>query len=300
MTLAMKLADIRTMKSPIFTLAVVIMAGCAAAHGRNERNVTPATESTSSPSSWDKGQALAARIQHLSKSATFHSPNQPACPELQAASTEACSLGIKSCSEQPSDCRPGARLCRLGIGSVFAICTTGYQVGDQRDGGFDTGAPIGMPPVNSQVVPLLETGCTQGDRDICAFVGWLYDRGIGVTRDGARRVAFLITACSGGSAEGCYELGMAYYLGRDVTRDLVRAVVLFRQACESDSSQCAALAAAYVDGKGVDRNPEVALELLTRACSAGDRSSCPMRDCLAARRSDVPSMLQLFECAGFH
>src|SRR3954452_22482542 len=52
-------------------------------------------------------------------------------------SAKACSLGVGACSQEPKDCRDGARLCRLALSSIFNLRTTGYAVGDRRGGRFE-------------------------------------------------------------------------------------------------------------------------------------------------------------------
>lgn len=179
---------------------------------------------------------------------------------------------------------------------MFGRCTSDYSVADRDADPIRVNQELAMPVIDGKVVHLFESGCAKGTADDCAFLGWMYDRGIGVARDGERRVKLLTNACSKGSADGCYEFGMAYYLGRDVPRDLPQAVRLFEQACQISASKCSAVAGAYVDGKGVPQNVPRALEVLAQSCAAGSREACREEDCLKGLPPESATVLTMLDC----
>jgi hypothetical protein len=84
--------------------------------------------------------------------------------------------------------------------------------------------------------------CDGGEAHGCGNLGFLYETGNGVEKDGARAVALYKQACEGGDAHGCGNLGFMYEAGNGVGKDDARAAALYKQACDGGhASGCTSL-----------------------------------------------------------
>ncbi len=94
-------------------------------------------------------------------------------------------------------------------------------------------------------------------------------------------------ACDGGDMAACARLADVYSRGRGVARDPVLAVTFARRACSMAPPRgCAVLAAHYLDGEGVALDTDHATTLADRHCTAGDMDSCAVLARLQTRRID--------------
>lgn len=285
----------------VVSIAVLSFVGCASSP--NGEATTPAVSARGDNAEAElreRSQKAYDRLAQLWNVSTPDSPDQVTCPDLRIATAEACDVGFEACVELPQHCSSAARLCRTGIRVTFDYCTAGY-VGDRVCKSAtctEPAAPLlsAMPFIKPYMVSTFRVACEGDDFDMCAFLGWLHDRGIGVPRDGEQRLTFLNKACAGRSGEGCYELGMAYYLGRDAVRNPARAVQLFETACQLEAKLCSALAAAHVDGIGVDQSYSLGDHFLSKACRGGNAPACRQRDCLNELVAGAPRMANLVLC----
>jgi len=89
------------------------------------------------------------------------------------------------------------------------------------------------------------------------------------------------SACQKRSLPGaCTELAIELMRGVDLPRDPVRARSLLHRSCMTENSSiraCAALAKAYEEGQGGDRDRTTAAKYYRWACNAGDLTSCLRR-----------------------
>ncbi len=104
------------------------------------------------------------------------------------------------------------------------------------------------------------TAATAGDGAACAKLGYLYDRGIGVSADKAESLKWLQRAADLNDPPSLYQLGMAYDTGNGVPGDFVKARKLYEQASYLGIAQAfAALGAIYAEGRGAKPDQQKAL-----------------------------------------
>lgn len=81
------------------------------------------------------------------------------------------------------------------------------------------------------------------------------------------RAAALTSACDRGDAHACGQLAALYMDGTGVAKDPARGLQLFEQACgKQDAPACATLATAYKDGLGVAKDLARAAGYAETAC----------------------------------
>jgi TPR repeat protein len=121
----------------------------------------------------------------------------------------------------------------------------------------------------------LEDACKDGRDEACSVMAEERLSGELFERDPARGMAGLQEACDQGSDDACYDLAFFLDFG-DVGTDPKRAAQLYAPICEKGEKRlaCANLGAAYVAGRGVERDVERGLGLLSRACDDKFRYSC--------------------------
>jgi hypothetical protein len=184
-----------------------------------------------------------------------------------------------------------------------ALCVRAYLPG--ADGITEAGsapsapaAPSGPPPSaaeaaelekqaealfnhqkNDDAFPLFTRACQGGNQDGCAYAGFSYSTGAGVSKDSPRGIAMLTKACDGGSGVGCQNLAVFYEFGLDVPKDLRRSNDLHEKACQWNYAMgCSSAALRYVMGSGAydGTKPDAAKahQLYAKACSLGETRSC--------------------------
>lgn len=131
-----------------------------------------------------------------------------------------------------------------------------------------------MPQVLRILVPalcfLLIAGCSSDDKPL----GKVVDRGKAVVDAGEATASFK-QACDAGEAQGCANLGVSYLEGFGIQKDPERGAQLLQSACTQGIVRaCVNLGRAYVYGTGVTRDPEKAFALFRGACEDGDTGGC--------------------------
>ncbi len=83
-------------------------------------------------------------------------------------------------------------------------------------------------------------------------------------------------ACEGGVAAACAQLGMDYGSKNTGVYDPKKAAEYYRRACFDlmYGTACIFLSTDYAKGKGVRRDPRMAVDLLERGCNLGSGSAC--------------------------
>jgi uncharacterized protein len=144
----------------------------------------------------------------------------------------------------------------------------------------------GVPADRPRALGLYEKACACGAATACYQLGLVHLFGADVPQDPARAALLLGKGCDGGEADACIELASAYDTGRPDTqilpRDEARAGALFERAFRVSDTACAAgdmrvcgvLAWLYTTGRGVDRDPARAAQLLQRGCDGGELAQC--------------------------
>jgi len=142
--------------------------------------------------------------------------------------------------------------------------------------------------------PLLAQACTGGSVDACSYLGSMYEKGKGVTKDYSKAVTLYSKSCDANTAGGCNGLGVMYGSGKGVAKDESKAAPLYTKACDAGSADgCNNLGVMYETGRGVGMNSHEedcehflsnschygqdypkAVELFSKACDAGISDGC--------------------------
>jgi TPR repeat protein len=200
--------------------------------------------------------------------------------------------------------------CRSGDG---AACTalaraTGDSVDLLRlacdlgdaDGCFLLGVKLGN---NKEGAAAYESACDGGNALACTNLGWMYERGAGVTKDGDAAVRLFRrgcrgTICTGPNNLGCLNLARLLRDGTILPRDDREALRILRDLCDrrpKDTEDAEHLARAcslagitILFGKDMVRDVNAALELLEKGCDAGDPFGCFNLGSIYDNGTDVP------------
>lgn len=166
--------------------------------------------------------------------------------------------------------------------AVFAACWLAASVIVGCGGGSvawpdqELKAPESLRSDETQDAFLMyENACNHHSSRGCAYLGYMYDNGTGVSVDIERAVSLFDLSCKQNQAYGCAYLGYMYRVGRGVVQNATLAAQLFKKACEGDSTEgCLQLGIMYKSGAGVPCDAAEAIRLFERACSRGEPLSC--------------------------
>jgi TPR repeat protein len=90
----------------------------------------------------------------------------------------------------------------------------------------------------------------QGDVQSQASLGWMYDKGKGVSQDYEKAVYWYQKAADQGDANGQLNLGLMYDKGRGVEQDYEKAVYWYQKAADQgDEDAQKAISRLYAEGK---------------------------------------------------
>jgi TPR repeat protein len=137
-------------------------------------------------------------------------------------------------------------------------------------------------------------GVDLGDGDAMSGLADLYETGRhGWPRDEARaRALYERQAEQDPGSYGYWMLGLMYKEGRGGPVDFPRAAAAFQAMVDMGSvSGHMELAKLYLEGKGVPRNRDIALELLQRPCDTGVREACDLGGLTPAQIGPAPAPL---------
>jgi len=108
--------------------------------------------------------------------------------------------------------------------------------------------------------------------------------------DVAASIAPLRKACDRDPESGCVELGRLAYLGKGMRKDPPLAVTSWRKACVAGNvTGCSGVALAYVEGVGVPRDVQKGAALYRNACDRNDVNSCvQLAELLSSAGKGIP------------
>ena len=102
-------------------------------------------------------------------------------------------------------------------------------------------------------------------------LGYMYEKGEGVTKDYAEALKWFRKAAEQGNAKAQYNLGVMYINGEGVTQDYAEALKWFRKAAEQgDAGAQYNLGFMYLMGNGVTKDYAEALKWFRKAAEQGD------------------------------
>ena len=138
------------------------------------------------------------------------------------------------------------------------------------------GEPVPIPPrlpCDERDLVGCTNGCSEQQVEDCVTLASMYMKGEVVSVDHDRAIGLFRDACDHGSARGCLRLGDVYHAG--VLHDDAEEAAYYRKACDAGANLgCVSAGKAYLDGKGVSADPEVAALLFNKVCDRGNASGC--------------------------
>jgi uncharacterized protein len=134
---------------------------------------------------------------------------------------------------------------------------------------------LGASRNDAQAVKLYRKACDQGNMRACNNLGSMHENGKGVEADEAEAVSLYRKSCDGADALGCKNLGGMYENGKGIGKDDTQAVAYYRKACDANFALgCTALGVEYANGRGVPRDYGQASTLFRKTCDLNDARGC--------------------------
>ncbi|MEA3406296.1 MAG: tetratricopeptide repeat protein [Pseudomonadota bacterium] len=142
-------------------------------------------------------------------------------------------------------------------------------------------------------------GSWRGYSPACLTLSEMYEKGTGVQQDSKKAFILAESVCmlsQEGVEKPCRSLSRMYEKGIGVMKDpfigqryvikddgdggrLKEITTLFEKSCEiGNEISCRNAAISYIRGFGVDKNPDRALELMSRSCELHDEQACSMKE----------------------
>jgi TPR repeat protein len=172
----------------------------------------------------------------------------------------------------------------------------------------------GVPRDWDEALKWYRRSARQGNVSAQANIGHMYHDGEGVTQDDKAALRWLMKAAKGGNLKAMYwiedyfpgpvgtawlkraakaglpdaqvDLGVCYMNGEGVPKNVDRAVEWYRRAAaQADTWAWYLLGLCYRDGEGVGRNRRIATSWFNRAAAAGVREAATALDRMQSRRS---------------
>lgn len=128
------------------------------------------------------------------------------------------------------------------------------------------GAMLGSLPLSKDA-----DGLSAADRVLCSvFKNEVCIHVASLTETERTKLDLTLLACEGGVASECIKIGNSRYFS-----DNSYAKRLFTASCEGGSSKgCSVLGLMYAQGRGVEADRLMSLQLLRESCETGERSGC--------------------------
>lgn len=118
---------------------------------------------------------------------------------------------------------------------------------------------------------VFEVGAAQNDAYSQAYLGWMYDEGVGVAEDDARAVHYYLPAAGAGDFFAQNNLAVHYDEGKGVAEDEGLALYWFEKAAaQGDTEDQYIVAGRYLKGIGTAPDFYKAAEWFRRAAAQGD------------------------------
>lgn len=135
---------------------------------------------------------------------------------------------------------------------------------------------------DSKSVSAFTRGCEVGNLESCGNLGLMNEKGWGTEKNLQRAIDLYEHTCSAGVAVHCRNVGRLSEGDSGFPVDLERAETAYQRAlelaltqCESKVPEsCAVAGHMYKDGKGTEKNPIRARELLKKSCKMGYSWAC--------------------------
>ncbi|TWB34312.1 tetratricopeptide repeat protein [Nitrospirillum pindoramense] len=130
----------------------------------------------------------------------------------------------------------------------------------------------------------LTPAADKGDAEAQTYLGWMYEKGLGVPVDYTRARTWYAKAAGKGHAHALNNLGSLYYLGNGVSKDAPKGISLFRKAAKKGDAQAQMnLAMIYYMGQDTPKDDVEAAHWARAAARQGE----PHAQTLLARLYDT-------------
>ena len=127
-----------------------------------------------------------------------------------------------------------------------------------------------VPEDHTQAASLYQSAAKQGYAEAQFQLGYLYERGKGVTQDDVQAAAWTRKAAEQGHADAQFQLGYLYNSGRGVPQDEVQAASWMRKAAEQgDATAQYLVGLLYLNGWGVPEDYAEAIVWFREAAKQG-------------------------------
>ncbi|ORL67345.1 tetratricopeptide repeat protein [Pseudomonas putida] len=161
---------------------------------------------------------------------------------------------------------------RLNISSMLiAVCfATPFAHADD----IDDGKAAFRSKDYSKAAELLSQPAQNGDSVAQAYLGYIFEFGLGKKANKAEAFRWYEKSATQGSEYSQQKLGVFYELGIGVKKDLAKAASWYAKAVEQgDANAEGNLARLYESGKGVPKNLAKAVELYRKAANQGNSAA---------------------------
>lgn len=157
----------------------------------------------------------------------------------------------------------------------FREACIGSDAASCRSVGFLYENGLGVTKEMGKAEQFYKQGCDLGDMESCKNLGHMYEYAEGVASDYTKSVALYRQACNGGNLGGCTNLGSMYHNAEGVAKDDYLAFKLFKQACDGHNViGCVNLGTMYWLERSLPGHLEMARQLFDQACKDGNQSGC--------------------------
>jgi len=169
---------------------------------------------------------------------------------------------------------------RTAIGLVAVALFVGSMTAHGAD--FATGVKAYNRGDYATALRIMRELAEQGDAGAQYNLGFMYEKGQGVTRDYAEAMRWYRKAADQGDAGAQYNLGLMYDKGQGVAQDFAEAVRWYRKAADQGYAGAQAiLGLMYGKGQGVTRDYVQAHMWSNLAAAQGDERASKIRDIIA-------------------
>ncbi len=169
------------------------------------------------------------------------------------------------------DYAEASRLYRLAGDEGVADAYARLGALDILDAQANAPNPAAQAATYRRAVQTLQLSADRGATSGLANLGWLYERGLGVTEDRARAVQYYLRAARAGDTVGSYRLALQYRSGAaGLERNTAEACRLFEAAAQHGYPYAQAeLGNCYYSGQGKPEDHAAAFEWFQKAANAG-------------------------------
>lgn len=138
-----------------------------------------------------------------------------------------------------------------------------------------------------EALPLLESSCIQGDLTSCKLTALIYAKQK-TPNHRAKMLQALSIACKYGEISSCYFVAKSY----EFIELYPKMIEALENGCQwGDPMLCLKLGGHYFQGRGIEKNPNKALELWIKSCYGRKKQGCDLA--LSFLQKNDPSSPQI-------